>query len=87
MCGAPAWETGQGRREQSNHAEELTIPRDLSARLNLSTSLSLISNVTQGDCPSGTFSGRDWISGADEVCTTTLVSDFPAMVEKEIPRI
>jgi hypothetical protein len=55
----------------------LTIPRDLSARLNLDTSLSLISNVTEGDCPSGTLSGRDWIFGADEVCTTTLMSFYP----------
>jgi hypothetical protein len=55
--------------------------------LNLTTSLSLISNVTQGDCPPGTLSGLDCIVGADDVRMTTLMNDLLSAAEKATPHI
>lgn len=64
-----------------------TIPRDLRARFSLSMSHSLTSNATDGDCPSGTLRGRNWIVGADDVRITTLMCDCLSADEKVMPQI
>jgi hypothetical protein len=87
MCGGPTCVAIQCQWKNLNCVRMPTIPRDLKARLNLSASPSLISNDTEGDCPSGTLSGRDWIVGADEVRTTTLMNDALSVAENLRPHI